>query len=86
MKFPFCQGLRFDGRHHFSLCGPPLPKELSRLHQAMPSGLTCPTLSGRVALTMKTLSISGFNFCLYKGQDRPGKEPNVGLFLFSFKF
>lgn len=77
MKFPFCQGLRFDGRHHFSLL-----KELSRLHQAMPSGFTCPTLSGRVELTMKTLSISGFNFCLYKGQDRPGKEPNVGLFLF----
>lgn len=31
---------------------------------------------------MKTLSISGFDFSLHKGQDRPGKEPNVGLFLF----
>lgn len=82
MKFPFCQGLRFDGRHPFSLYGPPLPTELSRLHQAMPSGLTCPTSFGRMELTMKTLSISGFSFSLHKGQDRPGKEPNVGLFLF----
>lgn len=33
---------------------------------------------------MKTLSISGFNFCLYKGQDRPDKDPNMGLFFFFF--
>lgn len=57
---------------------------LSCLHQAMPSGLACLTLVGRVALTMKTLSISDFSFTLHKGQNRPGKGPNVGLFLSLF--